>query len=122
MFRLMLCAGLSAAPVAPAAAQIVAPLPTPAVDESAPPGAFLRAARQALVGGRAGEATEALERAESRLLIRSVRPSLAGRPSEQGLVGLVSQARAALDAGDPAGALRRIDAALLDPRIDEKEF
>jgi hypothetical protein len=87
-------------------------LPTPDVDENAPPTAFLNAARGAIAAGREGEAQEALERAESRALDRSVRPSRAGLPSPQPLVARIAAARAALAGGDRMQALQLIDQAL----------
>ena len=80
---------------------VIAPrLPTPEVGDDAAPRAFLEAAQRALTLGRSGEAQEALERAESRYLDRSVAPSRAGMPSEQPAVALVGEARRALAAGD----------------------
>ena len=87
-------------------------LPTPEVDENAPVSVFLSAARRALVAGRGGEAQEALERAESRALSRSVRPSRAGQPSRQPVVASISAARAALAGGDRMRVLELIDSAL----------
>ncbi len=87
-------------------------LPTPAIDENAPVSAFLDAARHALAAGRTGEAQEALERAESRALIRSVRPSRAGQASRQPVVERISAALAALGAGDRQAVLQHIDEAL----------
>jgi hypothetical protein len=90
-------------------------LPTPPLDENAPPSAFLGAARVALMTGRTGEAQEAMERAESRALDRSVRPSQAGQASKQSLVQQIAQARGALSRGDRVGALRLIAVALHNP-------
>jgi hypothetical protein len=104
--------------VAPAAAQAppevpyATQLPVPDIDENAPPAAFLDAARHAIAAGRNGEAMEALERAESRALIRSVRPSLVDRPSRQPLVDRIAEARAALAGGDRMRTLELIDQAL----------
>jgi hypothetical protein len=83
-------------------------LPTPSVGDDAAPLAFLQAAERALTLGHTGEAQEAIERAESRLLDRDVAPSAAGRPSGQKLVATVGDARRALAAGDRAGAMRAI--------------
>ncbi len=84
---------------------VIAPrLPTPSVGDDSTPRAFLQAAERALVLGRTGEAQEALERAESRLLDRSVAPSRAGEPSAQPAVSDVGDARRALAAGDRARA------------------
>ena len=96
-------------------------LPTPAVDPDAAPAAFLEAARQAIAAGRTGEAQEALERAESRVLVRTVRPSKAGEPSRQPLVKQIAEARQTLAAGDRLGALRLLQAALDNPDAAEAE-
>ncbi len=87
-------------------------LPTPEVDENAPASVFLQAARRALAAGRGGEAQEALERAESRALDRSVRPSRAGQPSRQPVVANIAAAREALASGDRMRVLELIDTAL----------
>jgi hypothetical protein len=92
---------------------VIAPrLPTPSAGDDASPRAFLQAAERALTLGRTGEAQEAIERAESRLLDRDVAPSAAGRPSSQKLVAVVGDARRALAAGDRPGAMRLIMEAL----------
>ncbi len=82
---------------------VIAPrLPTPSAGDDSSPRAFLEAAQRALTLGRTGEAQEALERAESRLLDRSVPPSRADAPSAQPMVAEVGDARRALAAGDRA--------------------
>lgn len=96
----------------PAGEVLAHELPAPELGEDATPAQFLRAAKQAVAAGRVDEAMEALERAESRALIRSVKPSLAGNPSDQPAVRAIAAARAALGAGDRAGALAGIEAAL----------
>jgi hypothetical protein len=84
---------------------VIAPrLPTPSVGEESSPRQFLEAAQRALTLGRTGEAQEALERAESRLLDRTVPPSRADQPSQQPVVSQVGDARRALAAGDRAQA------------------
>ena len=109
-----------AALVCPAADVPAAPLPEtePAVppalnsDADDPPfSAFLDLARRAIATGRLAEAEEALEQAESRALIRAVRPSLADQPSRQPVVADIRQARAALAGGDRMEALTLIDEA-----------
>jgi hypothetical protein len=90
-------------------------LPAPSISEDAPPHDFLIAARQALAANRTGEAQEALERAESRTLNRSVRPSMANDPSHQPLVAQIGQARDALASGDRARTIQLIDTALANP-------
>ena len=82
---------------------VIAPrLPTPSAGDDSSPRAFLESAQRALTLGRTGEAQEALERAESRLLDRAVAPSRAGEPSAQPVVAAVGDARRALAAGDRA--------------------
>lgn len=97
--------------------QYAARLPDPGVGENAAPRAFLEAARTALAAGRTGEAQEALERAETRLLIRSVKPSQANMPIHEPVVQQISEARHALGQGDRAGALDKIAAALANPEL-----
>lgn len=117
--KAMAIAMLLLAPSAPAADQVpLAPLPVPAVAEEAAPSAFVTAARTAIAAGRLGEAMEAIERAESRVLIRSVRPSRAGVPSDQALVRLLAEARGALGQGDRAGALAMLAEVLASPALD----
>ena len=97
-------------------ASVIAPrLPEPPLDDNAPPRAFLAAARSALAAGRTGEGQEALERAESRMLDRAVRPSRANEPNRAPLVTQIAQARDALAAGDVGGAIRLIDIAMNNP-------
>lgn len=87
-------------------------LPTPPVDPDAGPRPFLLAARSTLRLGRTGEAQEALERAETRLLDRAVLPANVESPDTQRAVLDVGDARRALIARDRPGALRAIDDAL----------
>ena len=96
-------------------------LPAPAVSDEAPPAAFVQAAQAAIAAGRLGEAQEAIERAESRALDRTVRPSRANVPSHQPLVQQLAQARQLLGAGDRMGALRMLDRALANPEATDKE-
>ena len=96
-------------------------LPVPMIDEDAPPAEFLKAAAAAIAAGRTGEAQEAMERAESRALDRSVRPSKAGMPSRQKLVEQISAARQALAAGDKMGALKQVQAAAAEPDAREPD-
>jgi hypothetical protein len=105
---------LAAGPVAAQHQQSVpaTPLPIPSVDMNAPPRDFLTAARQAITAGHNGMAEEALERAESRVLDRDVRPSRADQPSQQQMVKTISDARAALHSGDKAHAISLIDQAV----------
>jgi hypothetical protein len=98
------------------AAQTPPDAPPPAqsakgVNDDASAEVFLEQAKQAIAAGRIGAAQEALERAETRALARSVRPSQAREPSQQSFVQKLSQARQALAAGDRKLALQRIDEA-----------
>jgi hypothetical protein len=75
-------------------------LPTPPDSPSASPSAYLRTAQQALADHRTGEAQEALERAETRMLDRSTRPSDANSPDDAPRVARITAARDALAHGD----------------------
>lgn len=92
-------------------------LPNPGIGDNADPRAYLEAARNALAAGRTGEAQEAMERAETRLLIRSVRPSRANMPSHEPVVQQITEARQALGMGDRAGAMSKLNAALNNPEL-----
>jgi hypothetical protein len=91
---------------------IVPALPAPAVDDNAAAVDFLNAAEHALSAGRTGETREAMERAQTRLLDRSVPLGQTDRPSDNPAVGLISQGLRALEAGDRATCLRMIQAAV----------
>jgi hypothetical protein len=69
-------------------------------------------ARRALKAGQTGEAQEALERAETRALDRSVAYGTERVVDHGPLVTATGEARAALAANDLAGAIRIIDSAL----------
>ena len=91
--------------------RIAPPLPQPqAVSES--PHALLSAASRALDAGLTGEAQEALERAETRLLSRSVSTERIGDPNANRLVSRIAEARHALAEGDLAHASRLVAASL----------
>ncbi len=83
----------------------------PAAPENADAAQLLAIARSALAAGQTGAAQEALERAETRVLDRSVPPSQAHTPSADPAVTALGAALAALGAGDVAAAQRQIDAA-----------
>ena len=103
-----------------ASAPPLAALPAPMLDDHATPQAFIQAAQHALAAGRVGEAQEAIERAESRALTRSVKPSQADDPSRQPLVQQLSQARQALAAGDRMRAVTLLEAAAKNPEASAK--
>ncbi len=120
----LLALGLLVAPAALAQTQTqqdgipLVRLPDPPVTDDAPASAFVNAARTAIAAGRPGEAMEAIERAESRVLIRSVRPSRANTPSDQALVRTLAEARAALRQGNRAEALDKLAEAAANPGLD----
>ncbi len=92
---------------------ILAPnLPTPRVVDGAPPRDYLIAARDALAVGHTGEAQEALERAETRALDRSVPHLQTNAPINDPLVGQIQTALHTLSLGDHARALQQIEAAI----------
>ena len=94
-------------------ASTIAPtLPAPDVGENATPQQLLLAARAALTAGRTGQAQEAMERAQTRLLDRATPLFQTDRPSTNPAVAEISTALRALGAGDRAGAIRGIDAAI----------
>jgi hypothetical protein len=97
---------------ADSASAALAPLPSPVVPEGARPSDYLRAAQGALAAGRAGEAEEALEMAQTRMLDRSVPLGQTNNPSDNATVGQISQARQALAARDRATCLQLIQAAI----------
>lgn len=91
---------------------IIAPnLPAPPVPHPASPLDYLIAARMALAEGRTGEAQEALERAETRAIIRAVPPELADQPVVDPLVEKIRKARLALAANDLQRAMLLVDSA-----------
>jgi hypothetical protein len=73
---------------------------------------FLQDASDALAAGHVRAAQEALERAETRLLIRSTTPSTADRPSRAPLVVRIAAARAALADNDRSTAQDNITSVL----------
>ena len=92
-------------------------LPEPPVPRNDPPQTFLEAARSAVDRGQMGEAQEALERAETRLLDRAVGMNSAHEPDDRRAMLDIGVARQALAAGDRAGTLRAIDDALAAPYL-----
>jgi hypothetical protein len=93
--------------------RMIAPaLPSPGLAATASPSDFLRAARTALAAGRTGEAQQALEMAETRMLSRSMAPSDARTPSRSNFVGKISDARMALSQRDRNGTMLILDSLL----------
>ncbi len=94
--------------------------PQPRGGMNAGPRGYLRAADEALAMHHTGEAQQALEMAETRLLDRSTPVDAAGQPSQDPMVQQVSRARRALGAGDMAAARFAIQMALASaPHGDE---
>lgn len=92
---------------------VIAPaLPVPPVPSGSTPREFLQAAREAVLLGRSGEAQEALERAETRVLDRSVSARMGKVPDSDRIVIDIAVARRALAANQPPVALSAIDDAL----------
>jgi hypothetical protein len=87
-------------------------LPAPAIGENATPAAFLNAAQNALNAHQTGKAQEALERAETAMLQRSVPADMASQPDNGPRVSQVQMARDALAKGDVMGAKKAIAAAM----------
>jgi hypothetical protein len=87
-------------------------LPAPGIGENATPAAFLTAAQTALNAHQTGKAQEALERAETAMLQRSVPADMASTPAQGPRVSQVQMARDALAKGDVMGAKKAIAAAM----------
>jgi hypothetical protein len=85
-------------------------LPTPMVGADAGPNAYLRAAHNALVAGRTGEAQQSLEMAETRVLDRVVSPDQASSPNPDPAVSQIRSALQSLGDGNRDQALQTIDA------------
>jgi hypothetical protein len=86
----------------------------------APPGddgmrQLLADARQDLLANQTGAAQEALERAETRALDRSIPAGTERVPDQSPLVRATARARAALASGNPALAIHIITGALHEP-------
>ena len=87
-------------------------LPSPAIPSADPPRTFLYAARRAVEAGRTGEAQEALERAETRLLDRVEPAPASARAYNQQVVADIVSARRSLAARNRPAAVVAIDDAL----------
>jgi hypothetical protein len=92
--------------------EIAPNLPSPELGPNASPVDYLRAAQGALLAGRTGEAQQALEQAQTRLLDRSVSYGQTSTPSDNPAVSQISQALRALAAGDRAQCMQLIQAAI----------
>lgn len=87
-------------------------LPSPDLGDGASARDYLVAARNALAGGRTGEAQQAMEMAQTRLLDRSVPLFQTNSPSANPVVGQISQALQALAVGDRPRCMSLIEAAI----------
>ena len=87
-------------------------LPSPAVGGNASAADYLRAAQSALQSGRTGEAQQAMEMAQTRLLDRSVPQQQTNNPSDNPAISQISQALKALAAGDRAQSMQLIQSAI----------
>jgi hypothetical protein len=85
-------------------------LPAPAAADDVR--SLLMAARRALSAGRTGEAQDALERAETRALDRSVVVGTQNEPAGGPVIAGIGRARSALAAGNMAAAIQSIDRTL----------
>ncbi len=95
-------------------------LPSPQLGENASAQDYLVAARNALAAGRTGEAQQAMEEAQTRLLDRSVPLFQTNTPSQNPVVGQISQALQALAGGDKGRCMQLIEAAIPNARIAEQ--
>ncbi|HBK09387.1 MAG TPA: hypothetical protein DDZ81_26585 [Acetobacteraceae bacterium] len=96
----------------PAVGTPLTPLPAPNVTQGDRPSDYLRAAQGALAAGRNGEAQEALEMAQTRMLDRSVPLGQTDRPSDNPTTAQISQALQALAALDRLTSMQLIQTAL----------
>lgn len=92
--------------------EIAPNLPAPPLGPDSPPSDYLRAAQGALAAGRTGEAQQALEMAQTRMLDRAVPLGQTGVPSDNPAVRQISQALNALGAHDRPATMQAIQAAL----------
>jgi hypothetical protein len=113
VFWVPLLFAVSAAALAqPAGNTVLTPLPSPPASPSDRPSDYLRAAQGALAAGRRGEAQEALEMAQTRMLDRSVPLGQTNNPSDNPTSAQISRALQALAANDRTACLQAIQTAL----------
>lgn len=94
--------------------EIAPRLPSPDAAANSPE-ALLSAAQQALRQGRTGAAQQALEMAETRVLSRTVDPTMANQPDQAMMVKHIGDARRALGARNRQAAEAAIAAAMSAP-------
>ena len=88
--------------------QIAPNLPSPQLGPNASPVDYLRAAQSALAAGQTGEAQQALEEAQTRLLDRSVAYGQTNNPSDNPAVA-ADHPGAACSGGRRSGAVHAVD-------------
>jgi hypothetical protein len=92
---------------------VIAPhLPSPDVGENASPDRYLRVAEHAIRAHKTGEAQQALEMAETRLLDRSTPAGAASQPDQNPRIAAVTSALKALATKDWSGAHSAIQQAM----------
>ena len=96
------------------ASTIATRLPEPPVDDNASVQTLLLAARNALAAGRSGEAQEALERAETRALDRSVPLFQTSAPIQDPLVARIDKVLHMLGTGDRLETMRLLEQAIAE--------
>jgi hypothetical protein len=110
------CLAQSTPPAAPPPAAnqgvVLSPLPSPDLPPGSTPSDYLRAAQAALATGQYGEAEDALEKAQTRILDRSVPLFQTNSVSDNPATVAIAQARQALQAHDRAGCMQSIQTAL----------
>ena len=87
-------------------------LPAPDLGMDASATEYVRAARASLMAGKTGQAQQALEMAETRLLDRVVPPGGMPAPVDSPMVSQIREARRALADGNSPAAMTLIDRAL----------
>jgi hypothetical protein len=87
-------------------------LPSPPIGANANAVDYLRAAQSALQAGRTGEAQQAMEMAQTRLLDRSVPQGQTNNPSDNPAVSQTSLALKALAVGDRAQSMQLLQSAI----------
>jgi hypothetical protein len=92
--------------------EIAPHLPAPGLAANAGPDRYLEVADRALKAHKTGEAQQALEMAETRLLDRSTEAGNASQPDQNPRIAAVTAARKALASKDWAGARRNIETAM----------
>jgi hypothetical protein len=112
LFVVTFSTAVSAQPNGSQTGAVLPALPAPPVAEANRPSDYLRAAQSALAAGRTGEAEEALERAQTRMLDRSVPLGQTNDPSDNPTIGQISQARQALAGHNRAACLQLIETAI----------